>query len=114
MVNVLRHLLAVLSHSCLQVFKSTLDGNINQYLTSRRPPDNEFTESEKVTLRRILHHTAGLTVWGFPGYDKGEQVPSTVDVLDGKGNTMKVIASYKNPQKSFNSEGCDYSTTDST
>ncbi len=52
-----------------------------------------------MTLRRILNRTAGLTVWSFPCYDKGEQVPCTVDVLEDKDNTMKVIASYKSLKK---------------
>lgn len=44
-------------------------------------PENELTSTEKVTVQRILNHTAGLTVWGFPGYDKGDDVPSVVEVL---------------------------------
>ncbi|MEO1078440.1 MAG: serine hydrolase [Pseudomonadota bacterium] len=67
-----------------------LDRNINDYLRSWKLPDNEFTKTEKVTLRRILNHTAGLTVWGFPGYDKGDDVPSVVEVLEGQGNTGPV------------------------
>ena len=45
-----------------------LDTNVNQYLTSWKVPDDKFTATEKVTLRRIVSHTAGLTVRGFPGY----------------------------------------------
>ena len=45
-----------------------LDTNVNRYLTSWGVPDNKFTTVEKVTLRRIASHTAGLTVHGFPGY----------------------------------------------
>jgi beta-lactamase family protein len=41
-------------------------------------------------LRRLLSHTAGLTVHGFPGYDVTERMPSTVQVLDGAGNTAPV------------------------
>ena len=67
-----------------------LDENVNAYLTSWQLPENEFTETEKVTIRRILNHTAGLTVWGFPGYDMGDDVPSVVEVLDGLGNTDPV------------------------
>jgi CubicO group peptidase (beta-lactamase class C family) len=67
-----------------------LDANVNDALKSWRVPDNEFTAKQPVTLREILSHTAGLTVHGFPGYAVGEKVPSTVDVLDGKGNTDAV------------------------
>lgn len=84
-----------------------LDENVNDKLTSWQVPDNEFTVNEKVTLRRILNHTAGLTVWGFPGYDKGDAIPSTVEVLDGKGNTDSVRV-YKEPGESWMYSGGGY------
>ncbi len=87
--------------------KIDLDGNINDYLTSWQVPENEFTKTEKVTLRRILNHTAGLTVWGFPGYDKGDDIPSAVDVLNGKGNTDEVVV-YKTPGESWQYSGGGY------
>ncbi len=61
----------------------TLDGDINTVLTRWKVPDNSFTTSEKVTLRRLLSHSAGLTVHGFPGYATGATVPSVVQILDG-------------------------------
>ena len=60
-----------------------LDTNVNQYLTSWKVPDNQFTATEKVTLRRIASHSAGLTVHGFPGYTTTDAVPTVVQVLDG-------------------------------
>jgi CubicO group peptidase (beta-lactamase class C family) len=60
-----------------------LDTNVNEYLKSWKLPDNEFTATEKATLRRLLSHSAGLTVHGFRGYAAGEKVPTTVQVLDG-------------------------------
>lgn len=61
----------------------TLDGNVNQWLTGWKVPGNTFTQAEPVTLRRILSHTAGLTVHGFAGYEVGTPVPTTVQILDG-------------------------------
>lgn len=61
----------------------SLDGDVNAKLTTWKVPDNAFTVTEKVTLRRILSHSAGLTVHGFPGYDVADSVPSVVQVLDG-------------------------------
>lgn len=87
--------------------KLSLDENVNNKLTSWKVPDNEFTTTEKVTLRRILNHTAGLTVWGFPGYDKGDTIPSVVEVLDGKGNTDPVRV-YKKPGESWMYSGGGY------
>ena len=84
-----------------------LDENVNTYLTSWQVPDNEFTENEKVTLRRILMHTAGLTVWGFPGYDNGDEIPSVVDVLDGNGNTEPVRV-FRQPGEAWEYSGGGY------
>lgn len=60
-----------------------LDEDVNARLRSWRVPENEFTATEKVTLRRLLSHSAGTTVHGFPGYAAGAAVPTTVQVLDG-------------------------------
>jgi CubicO group peptidase (beta-lactamase class C family) len=60
-----------------------LDKDVNGYLKRWKVPDNEFTRVEKVTLRRLLSHTAGLSVRGFRGYAEGEAVPTILQVLDG-------------------------------
>ena len=63
--------------------KLALDEPINTYLKSWKLPDNRFTAQEKVTLRRIASHSAGLTVHGFPGYAVTDPVPTVPQVLDG-------------------------------
>ena len=60
-----------------------LDADINTQLRSWKVPENEFTAKEKVTLRRLLSHSAGMTVHGFPGYAVTESMPTLVQVLDG-------------------------------
>jgi CubicO group peptidase (beta-lactamase class C family) len=69
-----------------------LDSPVNDKLVSWKVPENEFSEKEKVTLRRLLTHSAGLTVTGFPGYATSEQIPTPVQVLDGEkpANTSPV------------------------
>jgi len=62
----------------------SLDEDVNHYLTSWKLPENKFTAHEKVTLRRIVSHSAGLTVHGFPGYAAGETIPTLPQILDGK------------------------------
>jgi CubicO group peptidase (beta-lactamase class C family) len=61
----------------------SLDGNVNAILTSWKLPENAFTANTPVTLRRILSHTAGLTVHGFPGYAASAPAATLVQVLDG-------------------------------
>ncbi|MEM7244443.1 MAG: serine hydrolase [Acidobacteriota bacterium] len=70
----------------------SLDDDVNDTLKSWKLPDNEHTKDAKVTLTHLLSHTGGLTVHGFPGYAVGEDVPTTIQVLDGSGpaNTAPV------------------------
>lgn len=98
---------ATRAHQLMEEGRLDLDANVNDYLTSWHLPDNEFTETEKVTTRRILNHTAGLTVWGFPGYDKGDTIPTVPQVLDGEGNTDSVRV-YKVPGESWQYSGGGY------
>src|SRR6266851_5244466 len=63
--------------------KLSLDEDVNRKLKSWKVPENEFTREEKVTLRRLLSHSAGLTVHGFPGYDVDEKLPAVPQILDG-------------------------------
>ena len=64
--------------------KLSLDANINEYLTAWKVPDNEFTVAQKVTLRRLLSHSAGLTVHGFPGYAVGKPIPTLPQIFNGE------------------------------
>src|SRR5207249_6099458 len=60
-----------------------LDADINTLLKSWHLPESRFTEREKVTPRRLLTHSAGLTVWGFPGYALDAPIPTVPQLLDG-------------------------------
>jgi CubicO group peptidase (beta-lactamase class C family) len=68
----------------VQAGKLSLDEDVNVKLKSWKVPDNEFTKEQKVTLRRLASHTAGLTVHGFPGYGADEKVPTLVQILNGE------------------------------
>ena len=64
--------------------KLDLDKDVNGYLQSWHLPESAFTRDQKVTLRRLLSHSAGLSVWGFPGYELGTAVPTVQQVLNGE------------------------------
>ena len=64
--------------------KLSLDEDVNSRLVSWKVPENNFTKNEKVTLRRILSHSAGLTVHGFNGYDIDESIPTLLQILNGE------------------------------
>src|SRR5207245_2367472 len=64
--------------------KLALDEDVNRKLKTWKVPENEFTKEQKVTLRRLMSHTAGLTVHGFPGYDVDAPVPTLVQIFNGE------------------------------
>lgn len=68
----------------VQQGKLSLDEDVNVKLKSWKVPENEFTKQQKVTLRRLASHSAGLTVHGFPGYDVDEKVPTLVQIFNGE------------------------------
>jgi len=68
----------------VQAGKLSLDEDVNVKLKTWKVPENEFTKEQKVTLRRLASHTAGLTVHGFPGYDVDEKIPTIVQILNGE------------------------------
>jgi CubicO group peptidase (beta-lactamase class C family) len=63
--------------------KLDLDANVNEYLKAWKLPENEFTKQSPVTMRKLLTHTAGTTVHGFPGYATHAELPATAQILDG-------------------------------
>jgi CubicO group peptidase (beta-lactamase class C family) len=82
--SISKTLTALAALRLVQDGKLSLDEDVNLKLRSWKVPENEFTRAEKVTLRRILSHSAGLTVHGFRGYAAGEPLPTIVQILDGE------------------------------
>jgi CubicO group peptidase (beta-lactamase class C family) len=72
--------------------KLNLDEDVNKKLVSWKVPENDFTKEQKVTLRRLLSHSAGMTVHGFPGYASDAPLPTLSQILNGEkpANTAPV------------------------
>jgi CubicO group peptidase (beta-lactamase class C family) len=85
----------------------SLDESPNTYLKSWKLPYNEFQENEKVTLRRILSHSSGLTVGGFEGYRTGDALPTLLQILNGEkpANNVPVRVDFVPGSKSRYSGG---------
>ncbi|WP_347216203.1 serine hydrolase domain-containing protein [Chryseobacterium sp.] len=60
-----------------------LDASVDQYLTRWKLPASQYDIS-KVTFRRILSHTAGLSVHGYGGSEQGTKLLSLEESLLGK------------------------------
>ena len=77
----------------VQEGKLALDLDVNQVLKAWKVPPSDELGSEKITLRHLLTHTAGLTVHGFGGYNREAAVPTVVQILNGEepANSAPVV-----------------------
>lgn len=77
---------AVASAGALRLVEAgtlALDEDVTMRLKGWSPAADAFSAIDKITLRRLLSHTAGLTLSGYPGYGAGGPVPTTVQSLAG-------------------------------
>src|ERR1700735_5319404 len=61
-----------------------LNTDINQYLKSWKFPYDSLAKGKKITVAELLSHTAGLSVYGLPGYERGTPLPTLEQMLDGR------------------------------
>jgi len=76
----------------VQQGKLSLDADINTYLSTWKLPTAPVAAGKPVTLRELLAHTGGISVHGFPGYARGVEIPTLVQVLNGEkpANTQPI------------------------
>lgn len=84
-----------------------LDRPVENYLSRWHIPDNSYNK-EEVTIRRLLSHTAGLSLHGYPGYPKGEKMPTLEESLNGKNNVNEEVKLVKRPGSQFQYSGGGY------
>ncbi|MEM7230051.1 MAG: serine hydrolase domain-containing protein [Planctomycetota bacterium] len=84
-----------------------LDTDVTSDLKKWSIPASTYTETESVTLRRLLNHTAGLNVHGFPGFAPDAEIPSAAGILRGDGNTDAVVVEAL-PGEAFRYSGGGY------
>ena len=89
--------------------EATIDlyADINTYLRSWKFPYDAKSGGKKISIANLLSHTGGLTVHGFPGYERGVAVPTVEQVLNGTppANTAAVRSMYAPGIKSEYSGG---------
>jgi CubicO group peptidase (beta-lactamase class C family) len=68
-----------------------LDAAARDYVEGFRLPESEFG-SQEVTVRRLLSHSAGLSLHGYPGFPPDSTLPTTAESLEGR--TGKFLGIY--------------------
>ena len=61
-----------------------LDDDVNNKLKGWKVPTNDFTQKEKVTLRRLIGHTSGYNRYYGPNYMPYEALPTIEQTLRGE------------------------------
>ena len=88
--------------------KLDLDAPASQYLTRWQIPNSAYDESG-VTIRRLLSHSAGLSVHGYPGFEPNATLPSLEEALSGQplgsSYSVEVVAE---PGQAFSYSGGGY------
>lgn len=85
-----------------------LDAPVTTYLDRWRFPASSYDES-KITLRRLLSHTAGTSVEFYDGYEDDEPQPSLIELLDGSFRDYERVEIISNPGIKWEYSGGAYS-----
>ncbi len=90
--------------------KLDLDTSVSTYLTRWQLPATEY-DTNKVTIRAILNHTAGLSVHGYPGFSSAENLPTLEASLNGRNGPVRAdekVTIIHEPQTKFQYSGGGY------
>lgn len=86
--------------------KLGLDGDINNYLKTWKFPYDSIAKGRKISIANLLSHMAGLSVGGFAGYEKGKDLPTTIETLNGlKPSNSNPVQSIFEPGLKFQYSG---------
>jgi len=81
-----------------------LDAPVERYLTRWHLPPSSYDPSG-VTIRRLLSHSAGLSVHGYPGLPPDVQLPSLEESLSGNNGGAGEVRIIMEPGAQFSYSG---------
>lgn len=88
--------------------KLNLDVPASNYISSWKLPSSEF-DANKVTIRNLLQHTAGLSVHGYNGYESKNELTSITKSLSGISNPDEAVKLIMEPESKWQYSGGGYS-----
>ncbi|MCZ8170072.1 MAG: serine hydrolase [Flavobacterium sp.] len=104
--SISKFLLAVTALKMVDDQKIELDQPINNYLTSWKIAENDFTRKTPITLRMLLSHTAGTSQASYFGFTPNEPLPTITEVLSGaKVAQTRAVVVNSEPNTDFRYSG---------
>ena len=104
--SISKFLMAVTALKLVEEGKILLDSPINDYLTSWKITENDYTKKTPVTLRMLLSHSAGTSQTSYFGFTPTEPLPTIVEVLSGaKISQTRAVVVNSAPNKEFRYSG---------
>ncbi|MBT8401121.1 MAG: class A beta-lactamase-related serine hydrolase [Rhodothermia bacterium] len=84
-----------------------LDAPVQRYLTRWQLPESEY-DATGVTVRRLLSHTAGLSLHGYPGFGPDDELPTIEASLSGDTNGSDDVRLIMEPGSQWRYSGGGY------
>jgi CubicO group peptidase (beta-lactamase class C family) len=104
--SISKFLMAVTALKLVEEGTIGLDSPINNYLTSWKIAENDYTKKTPITLRMLLSHSAGTSQASYFGFTPSQPLPSIIEVLSGaKISETRPIVVNSEPNKEFRYSG---------
>lgn len=104
--SISKFLMAVAALKMVENEQIKLEKPINDYLTSWKITENDYTKKTPITLRMLLSHSAGTSQSSYFGFTPDQPLPSVVEILNGtKISGTRPVVVNSEPNKEFRYSG---------
>lgn len=104
--SISKFVMAVTALKMVENRQIELEKPINNYLTSWKIAENDFTKKTPITLRMLLSHSAGTSQSSYFGFTPTQALPSIVEILSGaKISETRAVVVNSEPNVAFQYSG---------
>ncbi len=104
--SISKFLMAVTALKMVENGQIELEKPVNNYLTSWKITENDFTKKTPITIRMLLSHSAGTSQSSYFGFTPTHPLPSIVEILSGaKISETRPVVVNSEPNKEFRYSG---------
>lgn len=104
--SISKFLMAVTALKMVENGQIALEKPINNYLTSWKIAENDFTKKTPITLRMLLSHSAGTSQTSYFGFAPTQALPNITEILSGaKISETRSVVVNSEPNVAFRYSG---------